>query len=203
MYGMNYRGGHNCTHGQIERADRIDSFEAGKVEGWGMILASRDGKVLPLRCNRFPPRGPTGRELVELSYPGSRWRDTLELARMQSGFGGSRAFWLCPICGRRARFLYFKGRGFVCRGCAALNYRSQQRTRDSINHYQDGLKLARDKLGWEAPFPVTPMDFLHIVPGRPKGMHGRTYYRYLAQYRQYQEKYRRDSLREMLALLRR
>ena len=28
MYGMNYSGGDNKTHGQIERTDRIDSFEA-------------------------------------------------------------------------------------------------------------------------------------------------------------------------------
>ena len=29
MYCMNYSGGDNKTHGQVERTDRIDSFEAG------------------------------------------------------------------------------------------------------------------------------------------------------------------------------
>lgn len=198
MYGMNYSGGDNKTHGQIERADRIDSFEAGKIAGWGMVLASRGDKMLPLRCDRC---GHAGREFVELSYPGSRWRDTLELARVRSGFGGSRVFWLCPICDRRARFLYFKDRRFVCRGCAALNYRSQQRTRDSINHYRDGLKLARDKLGWEPPGWVVPMDFPDLTPPRPRYMHERTYQQHLARFRQYQAAYQRDSMREALAIL--
>lgn len=200
MYGMNYSGGDNKTHGQIERADRIDSFEAGKIEDWGMVLASRGNKMLPLRCYRY---GHAGRELVELSYPGSRWRDTLELARVRSGFGGSRAFWLCPICGRRARFLYFKGRGFVCRECVKLNYRSQQRTRDSINYYRDGLKLARERLGWEPPEYICPMDFPHLTPPCPRYMHQSTYRRHLARFRRYQTAYQRDSLREMLAILRR
>lgn len=203
MYGMNYSGGHNRTHGQIERADRIDSFEAGRVEGWGMVIASRGDKMLPLRCDRFMSCGPTGRKLVELSYPGNQWRDTLELIRVRSGFGGSRAFWLCPICGRRVRYLYFKDWRFVCRGCAALNYRSQQRTRDSINHYRDGLKLAREKLGWEPPGWVVPMDFPNLTPPRPRYMHEHTYQQHLAQFRQYQQAYQRDSLREMLAILRR
>lgn len=199
MYGMNYSGGDNKTHGQIERADRIDSFEAG-MEGWGMVLASRGGKVLPLHCDRY---GHAGREFVELSYPRSRWRNTLELARVRSGFGGSRAFWLCPICGRRARFLYFKDRRFVCRECAKLNYQSQQRTRDSINHYRDGLKLARERLGWEPPGYIVPADFPRLTPPCPRYVHQSTYQRRLARFRQYQAAYQRDSLREMLAILRR
>lgn len=200
MYGMNYSGGDNKTHGQIEREDRIDSFEAGKVEDWGMVLAARGDKMFPLRCDHY---GQAGRELVELSYSGSRWRVTLELSRVRSGFGGSRAFWLCPICGRRARFLYFKDPGFVCRECAKLNYQSQQRTRDSINHYRDGLKLARERLGWEPPGYITPAWFPQLTPPCPRYMHQSTYQRHLARFRRYQAAYQRDSLRELLAILRR
>ena len=199
MYGMNYSGGDNKTHGQIERADRIDSFEAGAVEGWGMVLASRGEKMLPLRCDRY---GQAGREFVDLSYSGSRWRVTLELSSVRSGFGGSRAYWRCPRCGRRARYLYFKGRGFQCRECARLNYRCQQRTKDSVNHARDGLKLARERLGWEPPVSVCPADFPHVVPDRPRYMHQTTYRRYLARYMRYQEKYQRESMREMLSILR-
>lgn len=134
-------------------------------------------------------------------YPGSRWRDTLELVCVRSGFGGSRVFWLCPVCGRRARFLYFRGRGFQCRECARLNYRSQQRTRNSVNHYRDGLKLARDKLGWEPPGYMVPAYFPQLNPPRPRYMHQSTYQRHLARFRRYQAAYQRDSLREMLAIL--
>lgn len=190
---MNFSGGRNRTHGQIERADRIDSFEAGKVEGWGTLLTNT---LIPLDCGHFIEGG---EEVVELSK--GQWSTTLELIRIPSGFGGSRAFWLCPRCGRRARFLYFKGGIFLCRECARLNYRCQQRTHDSVNHAYDGIKLAREKLHWKPLIDVVPMDFPYMTPGRPKGMHRRTYYRYLARYRRYQEKYRRDSLREMLSIL--
>lgn len=195
MYGMNYSGGDNRTHGQIERAERIDSFEAGKVEDWGTLFSN---SMVPLDCGRFLE---DDRETVELSR--GQWSTTLELTRTPSGFGGSCAFWLCPHCGRRVRFLYFKGRGFACRSCAKLNYRCQQRTKDSTNYARDGLKLAREKLHWEPPCQVAPADFPHLVPGKPKGMHRTTYYRYLARYRKYQKLYEQESMREMLAILRR
>lgn len=198
MYCINFSGGDNRTHGQIEQSSRIDSFEAGKVEGSGILLASRGDKILPLHCEHILEGE---REIVELSYPGSRWRNTLELARTPSGFGGSCAYWLCPECGRRARFLYFKKLGFVCRKCAQLNYASQQRTKSSINHFRDGMKLATEKLHWSPLVDVVAMDFPYILPERPRGMHGTTYRRYLARFMRYQEKYQLDSLREMLAIL--
>lgn len=200
MYGMNYSGGDNKTHGQIERAWRIDSFDTAISEGSGTLFARMGEKVHLLDFDHFTEYGSTpetDREFVEL------WGvQTLELSRTPSGFGGSCAFWLCPRCGKRARFLYFKGRGFVCRGCARLNYRCQQRTKDSINHVRDGLKLARERLGWVPPFEICPAEFPYVTPDRPKGMHETTYHRYLARYRRYQEKYQRESMREMLAILR-
>ena len=194
MYGMNYSGGDNRTHGQIERAERIDAFEAGKVEGWGTLFSN---SMIPLDCGHFMDNG---EEVVELSK--GQWHTSLKLTRTPSGFGGSCAYWLCPSCGKRVRFLYFKGRGFLCRECAKLNYRCQQRTEGSISHVQDGLKLALEKLGWEPPFDFCPAIFPYVIPDRPKGMHMTTYYRYLARYRRYQEKYQRESMREMLAILR-
>ncbi len=201
MYCMNYSGGDNKTHGQVERTDRIDSFEAGGRENCGLLVAARDGRSLPLRYDRYTLYGPKEQEIVELSYPGSRWRSTLELARVPSGFGGTRAFWLCPRCGQRARYLYFKGQGFVCRECAKLNYRSQQRTKNSINHFRDGMKLAREELRWEPPGWFVPMDFPHMTPPCPRYMHQATYRRHLARFRRHQDRYQQESLREMLAIL--
>jgi hypothetical protein len=76
-------------------------------------------------------------------------------------------------------------------------------TRDSINHYRDGLKLARERLGWEPPGYICPMDFPYLTPPCPRYMHQSTYRRHLARFRRYQAAYQRDSLREMLAILRR
>lgn len=184
---MNYTSG---THGQVERTDRIDSFEAGKLGNWGVLTARGGGK---LWCEHTTTKG---REAVRLDGFG-----VLELERVPAGFGGSRALWVCPCCGERARYLYYNGKGFLCRECAKLNYRSQQRTRDSLRHVEDGLKLAREKLHWEPPAWVTPLDFPSLNPPCPRYMHQDTYQRHLARFRRYQEKYKRDSLREMLALL--
>lgn len=198
MYGMNFSGGRNRTHGQVEQAERIDSFEAGKVEpdDWRTLYVHGGEQWIPLDC--WHARGPD-RETVELSQ--GQLSVTLELTRTPSGFGGSCAYWLCPHCGRRARFLHFKGRGFVCRGCARLNYASQQRTHDSTDYAYDGFRLAREKLRWKPSFQVVPADFPYMTPERPKGMHQTTYRRYLARYRRYQEKYRRDTLRALTAIL--
>lgn len=194
MYGMNYSGGDNRTHAQVERAERIDSFEAGKVEGSGTLFSN---SMLPLDCGHFMK---DDEEIVELSK--GSWFTNLKLTRTPSGFGGSCAYWLCPRCGKRVRFLYFKNRGFLCRSCARLNYRCQQRTKGSTNHARDGLKLARDKLYWEPPFDICPAEFPYVTPDRPRYMHQTTYRRYLTRYRRYQEKYQRESMREMLAILR-
>lgn len=194
MYGMNYSGGDNKTHGQIEHTARIDSFETGGREDCGLLMAAG----LPLWCDQHDLGN---REAVDLAYPGSGWRCTMELTRVRSGFGGTRAFWLCPRCGQRARYLYFKGEGFVCRDCAKLNYRSQQRTKSSINHFRDGMKLATEALSWQPLIDVAPIDFPYVTPDRPRYMHEATYRRHLARFRRYQEKYRRDSLREMMSCL--
>lgn len=84
MYGMNFSGGDNRTHGQIERAERIDSFEAGKVDGWGILFSS---SMVPLGCGHFME---DDGEIVELSR--GQWSTTLELTRTPSGFGGSCVF---------------------------------------------------------------------------------------------------------------
>lgn len=91
MYCINYSGGRNRTHGQIEQAERIDSFEAGKapLDDRGSLCAHWKGKMILLACWRTLA---LNREIVELSYPGSQWSTTLDLTRTPSGFGGSCAF---------------------------------------------------------------------------------------------------------------
>lgn len=198
MYGRNFSGGTNRTHSQIERAERIDSFEAAKVDRWGTVFASSG---TPLDCDHQVIYGPGDLEMEMVELVDGRW--SLQLTRIKNGFGGSRAFWLCPRCGRRVRYLYFKNKDFLCRFCARLNYRCQQRTHDSNNYALDGLRLAREKLHWGPPFPVAPVDFPHIVPDKPRYMHRNTYFRYLARYWRYQKQYQAELMAELSAILRR
>jgi len=46
-------------------------------------------------------------------------------------YGGTRPWFRCPACGRRARFLYLARQHFVCRTCAKLTYRSRRVHRDT------------------------------------------------------------------------
>lgn len=186
MYGRNFSGGDNRTHGQIEQTPRIDSFDAMRQSYGGVLFAG--GTVLD--CDRFIEYGPDGiaQEIVELSYPGSRWTHKFRLARVNNGFGGTRAFWICPLCGRRFRYLYFESRRFICRSCAKLNYKSQQETKDSMVGYRKGMALVEKHLTLP-PFLIDGFSFVHYLPEKPKGMHKSTYHRHLARFFKYQKKH--------------
>lgn len=70
-------------------------------------------------------------------HPKEGWNQTIELSRKENGFGGNQAFFLCPACGERRRYLYQLGAAFLCRKCAQLNYRSQQETRSGSMYFYD------------------------------------------------------------------
>ena len=71
-------------------------------------------------------------------------------------------------CGRRAAILYGADELFACRRCYGLSYASQQQM-----PLHRGLEQARNirmRLGGSA-------DLLEPFPGKPKGMHKRTFLR--------------------------
>ena len=88
-------------------------------------------------------------------------------------YGGSRPWFLCPNCGRRAGKLYLPlgGRHFLCRRCYDLGYESQWE-----EPWWRAKRRARklwQRLGGD------PDD--DLIPPRPKGMHWRTYERLIAE----------------------
>lgn len=99
----------------------------------------------------------------------------VEISRVPNNYGGARAFFLCPHCGQRVRFLYSRWGRFRCRACNRLNYKSQQATRDEFMPYRQGTKLLRERFKLDR-VPV-PIEFFDFIPPRPKGMHWRTYWR--------------------------
>ena len=86
-------------------------------------------------------------------------------------FGGRRAWWLCPDCGRRVAVLY-GGHRYACRHCHDLTYKST-RTAPGSEFYARANKV-RARLGWGGGI-ASPMG------GRKKGMHATTYLRLLNQ----------------------
>ena len=127
-------------HGQVEKAKRIDSFEA---EYRAFQLGLCDMLPFSRECDRI--KLPSGR-IVKLSYVHNA--------------AGRLTFFLCPCCGKRVRFLYLPE--YKCRTCARLNYRSQQVTKGSLAD----LCAIPVKMGLEEP---TIFDFEYTLI-RPRYM---------------------------------
>ncbi len=205
MYRWNNNGGWNKTHGQVEKTPRIDSYEAAAVQGLGHLLGYADGGIpLVLDCHRsiiYEPE--TDREVLEVWNPkdGRGWE--LELSRKPNGFGGNQAFFLCPACGRRVRYLYKVGAAFLCRKCSRLNYKSQQETRSGAMYYYDkGMALVERRLdSWPRVRP-DGFSFCTWIPERPRYMHGNTYRRYLLRFLRYQEKQGDREMEDLARILR-
>jgi hypothetical protein len=83
-------------------------------------------------------------------------------------YGGERAWFVCPRgCGRRVAILYGES-SLACRNCWELAYSSQ---RDSGWHRSlRQARTARVRLGGS-------VSLAEPLPGKPKGMHWRTYRR--------------------------
>jgi hypothetical protein len=106
---------------------------------------------------------------------GEDWSDVeqrVSIAWTPCRFGGERPWFVCSVaangmyCGRRVTKLYGAGRLFACRHCYRLGYTSQQESA-----HQRGLwksQKIRMRLGGSP-------SMLDEFPGKPKGMHRRTY----------------------------
>lgn len=202
MYRRN-NGGWNRRCGQIEKTPRIDSFEAGALDGWDTLFASGNGRMAALDGYRYIEYTPQEeREFVEIWHPQEGWSETLTLSRKANGFGGSQPFFLCPACGERRRYLYLTGATFLCRRCAELNYKSQQETRSgSMYYYGKGMELAEKHLdAWPRVRP-DGFAFCDWVPDRPRYMHRAAYRRYLARFMRYRKKHADRQIADMLRLL--
>lgn len=198
-------GGWNKSHGTVEATPRIDSYEAGTVENWGCLPAYREkGIPLVLDCNRYMEYGPEAvREIVEVWHPKDGWSMELELSRKENGFGGSQAFFLCPACGKRVRYLYQVGTVLLCRKCSNLNYRSQQETRsDSMYYYGKGMDLVEKHLDTWPRVSPDGFSFCGWIPERPRYMHQSTYKRYLRRFVRYQNRHQQRTQEDLARLVR-
>ena len=202
VYQWRNNGGWNKTHGTVENTPRIDSFDTAISEGSGALLVCADGITRLVDFAHYTDYGPdpeTDREIVELW--GKDWIQTLELSRKENGFGGSQAFFLCPACGQRVRYLYQTGTIFLCRKCAQVNYKSQQETKsDCMHFYHKGVALVEKHLDTWPRVRPDGFAFCDLVPDRPRYMHQTTYRRYLARFLRYRKKHADRQLEDVLKL---
>lgn len=199
MYRWNSHGGWNKTHGTVEKVLRIDSNEAGAIDGWGAIIGHKGaGGSAVFDCCRGTLNG---REALEIWH--NRALQVIEISRKQNGFGGSQTFFLCPGCGGRVRYLYQVGASFLCRKCSRLNYQSQQETKsDCMRSYRKGVALVEKRLYTWPRFRPDGFSFCAWTPERPRYMHQSTYRRYLRRFAKYQDQHQRRQLEDMARLLR-
>ncbi len=56
----------------------------------------------------------------------SKHTQVVKINRTPCTFGGSRPWFLCPVCKKQRVFIYYKDRRWACRVCSNLCYRVQQ-----------------------------------------------------------------------------
>lgn len=94
--------------------------------------------------------------------------ETIYLAWTRCNYGGQRAWFLCPECGRRVAVLYAPQQYFRCRGCHNLAYASQNE--GFMDRISRKRRQIREKLG-------ASMNLFLPVIIKPKGMHQNTFNR--------------------------
>ena len=172
------------THGTIEEHSRIDSFDLAKPTG--SIMIYNDKRFLDyLRAFTEDDN----REEIYLSSEG----DVLEKRLMIENRAG-KYYWICPKCGKRARYLY-PGKHILelrCGKCAGLNYRIQQEYHDCIWYADRALQYAIDYLQYKPPHDFAPYDILSTYPKRPKEMSKDVYDKRLKRFRRMCNQYERQ-----------
>jgi hypothetical protein len=115
----------------------------------------------------------TSPELITVTNLGGAMpNETLDVVYSSCHLGGRRPWFMCTKlgCGKRVAILYEHPRGFRCRACCGLDYRSHRE-----RPYDRMLRRSRHiraKVGGG-------VNLVNVFPPRPKGMHWATYARLL------------------------
>lgn len=177
------RWGRRLTKGTTDEALRLDVRWLARK---GLIVPGAAGSLVVACCQGGEPAGSVavgydgGRPgAVVLDYgvrrgEGAPWepvRELVALARTPCRFGGERPWFRCPGCLGRRAVLFGAGGRFRCRACHGLAYDStRESARERDRRRADAL---RRRIGSEPG----ALD----APGKPKGMHPRTFGRIVAE----------------------
>lgn len=161
------------------------------ASAWGSLLCG-DNEIITYRekemgtCTLFPFE-PNEQEI--------------RMSSKRNGFGGTdQVFFICPACGDRRRYLYQVGNTFLCRGCARLNYRSQQESRGDMYYYHKGMDFAKNHL---VPERIDAFSFTDWIPDRPRYQHQTTYRRFLVRFTKYQAQHADQQMQSLMRIMQR
>ncbi|NBC19767.1 MAG: hypothetical protein GVY06_01760 [Alphaproteobacteria bacterium] len=172
-------GGQNSRHrGTVEGWRRIDAAKMQKhgelAVGWfgRWTWTSDDGEENYIHLSG-------GHHSIRLSYRyrqnGGDWQDvsqTVHLDWSPRHFGGEQAYFLCPKCGSRRRYLVGAGARFLCQACHGLVH-AASREGESDRVFRRMWKVKR-KIGAELALGG-------LRGAKPKGMHRATHDRLMAE----------------------
>ncbi|MEL6663133.1 MAG: hypothetical protein AAFR33_09015 [Pseudomonadota bacterium] len=191
-------GGHNWRYrGTVEGWRRIDAALLQKrgvlSNGWtGTITWTSDDGDTNL-INVFG-----GRDSIRLSYRqrinGGSWQDVSERVAIDWSprhFGSGQAYFLCPRCGSRRRFLVGAGARFLCRTCHGLVHASS-REGQSDRVFRKMWKVKR-KIGAELALGG-------FRGPKPKGMHRAPHDRLMADVDELESAAMDDSYRMLMRM---
>ena len=169
-------GGHNRRRDYLEQFRKLD---AAYLQKQGILTDGWRGHISwTTRSGDKPSISIDGeRDSVLIHYrarsdDADEWtpiRERFDIEWSPRHLGGAQAYFLCCRCNRRSRFLYLANLRFRCRTCHRLIHASSQE--------QPGNRATRknQKLRGKLGASLALGDFV----ARPKGMHQRTYQRYL------------------------
>lgn len=190
-------GGHNRLHnGCVEHHRRIDAVTMQNQgvlrDGWSgtWTWTSSDGEE-----NFIKLLG--GKDQIRLKYRfrsnGGPWQpveETVWLIWSPRHFGGAQAYFSCPHCSARVRYLYGAGPRFLCRACHGLAYASSTESQ-SDRSFRKVRKL-RASIG-------AGQGLEDLIPSRPKYMRKARYEEIVQRIEQGE----REVLDEFLVIMRR
>ncbi|MCB0126673.1 MAG: hypothetical protein KDE58_30655 [Caldilineaceae bacterium] len=111
---------------------------------------------------------------LQYSSNGQDYNYLVKVATTTPNYGGTRYYWRCPSCNRRARIIY-GGTLFLCRHCHGLTYATAQSGGDLLTTIDNRLYRIREKLQGDWHFLQGPGE-------KPKHMHWRTYSKLACEY---------------------
>lgn len=100
-----------------------------------------------------------------VSSNGHQAQQVLSLAKTKANFGGTRRWFVCPMCGSRRRTLYLRDR-FECRVCVGAVYESQYAYLRVPG--EAAARTLRERFGIGPDFEVYSAE-------KPKRMHWKTF----------------------------
>lgn len=148
----------HCRQIDVRRWQREGMLAPGRAGGWAWRDADTGRQTASIGY-----RSEAGAVVLDYTLNGEPIQQRVLIEHTVCNYGGARAWFGCPRCGRRVAVLYLRNNGFACRRCQLVAYGSQ--SDDEMSRTWRKQRKVEAKLSADLQ--------------RPAGMHWTTYERLL------------------------